>query len=133
MGFGSKQILAARTLDGSDFLNNVTSSKIDELEKEVTNLIESYLNITAPEEPILAPPILRGIWADIAYFKSIKWQKNISDEEIKRRTILKDDAFKLLDKIKSGQITPNDSENSLTKNSSPSPIKVTGKKRIKTL
>lgn len=131
MGFGNKTILSSRVLDGSDYLNNIDPQKLEELSDEVTNLIEQLLGITAPDNPDDAPAILRGIWADITLFKSIKWQKNISEEEIKRRTILKDDAFKLLDKIKAGNITlTNNGTNLINSNC---PVVISGTKRIGTL
>lgn len=134
MGFGSKDILASRVLDGSNYLNTLTAEKITELEAEVSDLIYQETGITPPSDPAEAPAILRGIWADIALFKSSKWQKDISDEELKRRTALKDDAYELLAKIRKGDIViKKDGANVIEQTTENCPVQISGTQRIKTL
>jgi len=127
LGFGSIAILSARVIDSADFLNSVTPEQIAEVDAEVSDHIYQCSNYLPPSNPADAPGILRGIWADIVLFKIIKWQKNLSEEEIKRRTILKEDAYKLLDKIQSGRITVK-----VDSSTSQSLFSVSGTKRIST-
>ena len=134
MGFGNKEILAGRVLDGNDYLNKIDPDKIQELEAEITDLIYQRTDIVPPEDPAEAPAILRGIWGDIALFKSSKWQKNISEEELKRRTALKNDAYDLLYQIESGKIVvKKDGENVIVKTEESCPVQISGTSRIKTI
>jgi hypothetical protein len=128
MGFGNKDILISRVIDGNDFLNEIDPAKITELEAEVSDYIFQQTGIVPPEDAAQASPTLRGVWADIVLFKSIKWQKSISDEEVKRRTILKDDAERLLNKIASGDFTIKNSADETSVEVCP--IVITGSKRI---
>ena len=127
MGFGNNEILAGRVVDANDFLSSVEPAKLTEIDAQVSDYIFQRTNFPSPTDPSSAPGILRGIWADIVLFKVIKWQKNLSEEEVKRRTILKDDAERLLNLIESGKISIK------TNSSTPATlVSVSGKKRIST-
>ncbi len=122
MGFGNKQILTSRVLDADEFLNSVDTDKLAEIDAEVSDLIYQKTGYEIPDDPASAPGMLRGIWADIVLFKIIRWQYKVSEDEIKRRTILKDDAMSLLNNLETGK--------SQLKSSTVEMVKVSGTKRI---
>lgn len=122
--FGNKKTLTDRFPD-DQYLNDVDSDKIEganSIGADVSDEIFQQTGIIPPESPVDAPGMLRGIWCDIVLSKTIKWQTNISEEELKRRAQLLKDAYAKLDKIRTGEITLKDSAGNILNPAQASPV-----------
>jgi hypothetical protein len=105
MPFGNKKTLTDRFKD-DQYLIDVDPAKLEgnnSIGADVSDLIYQKTNYPPPNNPDDAPGMLRGIWCDIVLFKIIKFQKELPEEEIKRRIELKNDAYKLLNEIQEGR------------------------------
>lgn len=124
MGFGNKETLIS-VFNDENFLNEIDPDKIIEIGEQVTGIIYAYTSITPPTAPANAPGILRNIWTNIVCFQIIPYQKDLSEEEKTRRTSLFNNAYKMLDSIKSGDIKVLDS-NGVVLNAGTSPFQIQG-------
>lgn len=131
MGFGNKDTLIS-VFNDENFLNDIDPTKIDEIGKQVTDIIYSYTSITPPTAPADAPGILRNIWTNIVSFQIIPYQRDLSEEEKTRRTTLFNNAYKMLEKIQTGEIKVLD-VNGVVLNAGTSPFQIQGTKRIDVL
>jgi len=129
MGFGNKDTLIS-VFNDENFLNDIDPDKITEIGSQVTDVIYAYTAITPPTAPADAPG--RNIWINIVQFQIIPYQKDLSDEEKARRTTLFNNAYKMLEKIQSGEIKVMDI-NGVVLNAGASPFQIDGTKRIDVL
>jgi len=128
MGYGNKATLLS-VFNDQNFLNEVDPAKIEEIGAQVTDVIRTYTGITPPADPANAPGILRNIWTNIVQFQIIPYQKDLSDDEKQRRTTLFNGAYKMLEKIQTGDLKVLDA-NGAVLNASNSLFQIQGTKRI---
>lgn len=131
MGFGSAAILKSRVNDYATFIDTIGSEKIEEIDRQTSDLIFQKTSVPVPNDPADAPGMLSDIWTDIVMFKIIQWQTDLSDEEKERRKLLYESAMNLLSEIQSGKLILKNTDGTAVVTAS-SPFQFTGTKRLGT-